>query len=137
MQNIQGVPICSPLQYRDCSRVYKKKYVMKRPPCDVGPCPVACDEVIYQTTNSYSVFAESYLESLANQYGYTVDYWKKNAVGVSVYYSQFIEQIVTHQAAYSMLTMLCDIGGALGLIIGASVISVLQLFDYFLLMLFR
>ncbi len=137
MQNITGVPICSPPQARDCSNKYKLEYIKARPPCDLGSCPVSCNEVTYSTRTSYSVFTNSYLDKLTATYGYTVTNWKTNAVGIKVFYSRLIEQIVTHQAAYQMLTMLCDIGGALGLILGASIISVIEIFDFFLMILIK
>ncbi len=138
MQNITGVPVCSPPQAEDCSNIYKMEYVHLRPPCPhMLTCPVSCNEVIYSTTSSYAIFTDTFLQHLTAKYGQTVDYWKINAVGIRVYYSQLIEQVVTHQAAYSLLTMLCDVGGALGLILGASIISVIELFDFILILLMK
>ncbi len=138
MQNISGVPTCSPPQAEDCVDVYKMEYVQLRPPCKEMPtCPVSCNEVIYSTTSSHATFANSYLKRLTAKYGHTVDYWKTNAVVIKVYYVHLIEQVVTHQAAYHLLTMLCDIGGALGLILGASIISVIEVVDFFFLMLIK
>ena len=52
---------------------------------------------------------------------------------VSMHYGHMLEFVVQPSAVYTAGSLLCDLGGALGLILGASIINVIQLFDYSLM----
>ncbi len=56
---------------------------------------------------------------------------KHNLVGFEVYYRDMAEELVNNTIAYGPFDLFCDIGGALGLMLGASIATVVESFDFF------
>lgn len=92
-------------------------------------CSSACHYTTYQTSVSYSSFPAKYAtESLAAAINTSEEYVKENLLSVSVFFEDLnVEEVVTRDA-YSYTALLSDIGGQLGLFLGASVVSILEFF---------
>ncbi len=58
------------------------------------------------------------------------DQVKDNLLGFEVYYRDMVEEQIINEIAYNPIDLFCDIGGALGLILGASISTVLEFIDY-------
>ncbi|XP_048752187.2 uncharacterized protein LOC125663832 isoform X3 [Ostrea edulis] len=56
---------------------------------------------------------------------------KNNFLELKIFYRQLSYEDITQQEAYDIFALLCDIGGSLGLFIGASVVTLFELFDLF------
>ncbi|XP_061198273.1 uncharacterized protein LOC133206334 [Saccostrea echinata] len=56
---------------------------------------------------------------------------KDNFLELNIFYRQLSYEEITQQEAYDIFALLCDIGGSLGLFIGASVMTLFELFDLF------
>ena len=90
-------------------------------------CSSACCYVTYQTSVSYSSFpAKYYAESLAADMNKSEEYVRENLLSVSVFFEDLNEEEVVTRDAYSYTALLSDIGGQLGLFLGASVVSILE-----------
>ena len=50
-----------------------------------------------------------------------------------VYYSELKYTYVESEAAYTSLALMCDIGGALGLILGSTMLTLCELADFLLI----
>ncbi len=123
--------VCSPAQEVGCAQPKYLEFHYNKTN-NYCHCPVACQEILYYTAFTQASFTESYLSKLASRYGQNVNYWRTNAVELKVFYEDLVEEIVTHQPVYSVLTLLCNMGGALGLILGTSVLVVFEILDFFL-----
>ena len=121
------VPVCDPLTSKKCLSKVMRDYGNAD---NGGLCRVPCTEEFFYTSLSSAMLSETYLDSLATRIGESADYWRKNLVGFEVFYSDMVEEVVTHTEAYTLLSLLCDIGGALGLVLGSSVLTLFQVVDF-------
>lgn len=98
--------------------------------CD---CPLACSRTQYTTGISYSAFPANYAardlaQSVNSEFNTTIDtsVFQENFLGINIYFETLsLEEQVTDNA-YDIVALLSDIGGQLGLFLGASVISVFE-----------
>ena len=121
-------PLCSPIDLDDCIVPRRKEYLTFR---NIScPCPEPCEELVYSKSLSQLSLSEHYYTELAQTFGRTGEYWKRNAVRLVVYFPELILETVIHQRAYDLLTLLCNIGGVFGLILGAGIISIVEVFDF-------
>ena len=96
-------------------------------PCD---CQNACSKTLYTTSASYSEFPANYAaRDLVNSFfniSFDAAIFKENFLSVNIYFETLtVEEQITSNA-YGVVALLSDIGGQLGLFLGASVISVLE-----------
>ncbi len=122
--------VCSPIQLETCVKDAERNYIETLPAC-AKDCPVSCTEVLYSYMTSQASFTKQYKKYIQQNTIPVHDeaYWEDNLVQINVYYTDMLEEIVVHQAAYNVFSLLCDLGGALGLILGASVITLMELID--------
>ena len=116
-------------------------------------CPPQCNQTMFEHTysaNTVSNFAAETIttELLLNEtcvdvngtevctldgdFNSTVDYLKDNIVDLNIYYGDLTLQTVQERAAYSILSLLCDIGGAMGLVLGSTVLTVAEVSEFWL-----
>lgn len=57
---------------------------------------------------------------------------EKSFIQLEVYFSTLTTEDIQVVSAYSVLALLCDIGGALGLILGSTILTVFEFLDFFL-----
>ncbi|XP_072171570.1 acid-sensing ion channel 1C-like [Diadema setosum] len=97
--------------------------------CD---CPVPCASRNYHTFLSSAMYPSNYHASvLASEYDADSSLFQDNIIVVSIYFRDMSVQKVSQQIAYSFFSLLCDIGGALGLWLGGSILTVFEVFDLF------
>ena len=64
------------------------------------------------------------------KYNKTPPYVKRNFAKLNVYFEALNYETVEQKKAYEVPGLLGDIGGQMGLFIGASILTILELFDY-------
>ena len=89
-------------------------------------CPPSCTTTFYEQSVSYSSFPAEYVKKIFLN-STSTDILDRNLVGLSVYFRSLNVHIETTSISYSPVALLSDIGGQLGLFLGISVISVLEL----------
>ena len=52
---------------------------------------------------------------------------------VQLFFSELTRTNIDSEAAYSLFALLCDVGGALGLILSSTVLTVCEFIDFFVL----
>ncbi|XP_071509993.1 acid-sensing ion channel 1C-like [Diadema antillarum] len=97
--------------------------------CD---CPVPCASRNYDTFLSSAMYPSNYHASVLElEYGDDSSLFQENIIVVSIYFRDMSVQKISQQVAYSFFSLLCDIGGALGLWLGGSILTVFEVFDLF------
>ncbi|XP_077987434.1 acid-sensing ion channel 2-like [Glandiceps talaboti] len=88
----------------------------------------------------YTTYQESFIQELMESKVKTMsgdeicyEYARQNFLKVNVFFQKMVVEVVTQRADYQIFSVICDIGGVLGLFFGASLLSVVEIFDYFLL----
>ena len=64
-------------------------------------------------------------------------YFRKNFVQVDIFYQELSFKEIEQNIAFEFLSLLSEIGGFLGLLLGASILTVCELVDYLTLALIR
>lgn len=57
---------------------------------------------------------------------------KSNIVRLEVFFKTMTEEIIETKAAYTMFALFSDLGGALGLILGCTILTIMELIDFLL-----
>ncbi len=123
--------VCSPAEFHTCVKYTVNDFLQNSPPCTKDGCPVSCTELLFSYEVSQISFTKHYRKYI-QQHSHPVHddaYWEDNLVEINVYYAVMLKEEVVHQVAYNVFSLLCDLGGALGLILGASVITLMELID--------
>lgn len=105
------------------------------------PCPVACSYTVYETGVSYSEYPAMYqIEMILRLLGFNASelgdtggtFLQQQLVSVNVHFQDLnVEEQITEDA-YGVIALLSDIGGQLGLFLGASIISVIEFLTWLL-----
>ncbi|XP_013390239.1 acid-sensing ion channel 4-like [Lingula anatina] len=95
--------------------------------CD---CSEPCSGVSYQHGVTHSRISDSYANYSATITGKSPEYVRSNYVILKVYYSDLSYQETIQSASYPFLTLLADIGGALGLVLGMTMMTLVEVVDF-------
>ncbi|XP_038050005.1 acid-sensing ion channel 4-A-like [Patiria miniata] len=116
---------------RDALRIHRAS--------SLGPdcvCPVACDYVTYETTLSSAIYpSQSVIKAAISDIGDVssnddIEYVKANMVYLDVYYTDLSTITYEQVQALPFTALLGDLGGQLGLFLGASVLTAMEIMDY-------
>ncbi|XP_078660716.1 acid-sensing ion channel 2-like isoform X6 [Branchiostoma floridae x Branchiostoma belcheri] len=122
-------PICTPDIYVECADQaldFLVKSDNKKCVCDTP-----CNTTRYNLFMSHVKFpSEQAVKYLARKYGKPEDYFRKNTLVLNVFFEALNYETIEQQKAYEVASLLGDIGGQMGLFIGASILTILELFDY-------
>uniref|UniRef100_A0A8C5WDA2 Acid sensing ion channel subunit family member 5 n=1 Tax=Leptobrachium leishanense TaxID=445787 RepID=A0A8C5WDA2_9ANUR len=103
--------------------------------CSMGTynstCPVPCEETDYPATLSYSTFpSDRAADFLSLKLSKNATYMRNNLVYIDIKYQELNYKITKQQKALTASVLLSDIGGQLGLFCGASLITMIEIFEY-------
>lgn len=114
------------------------------PPCDIAKlccvvatltsaeecsCNLGCNHTLYDIATSYSTFpSRKSVVDISEQYNISIDTIQDDLVGVHVYFEELVLENEVTVRSYSARDLVSDIGGQLGLFIGASIISMTEFF---------
>ncbi|XP_013397928.1 acid-sensing ion channel 1 [Lingula anatina] len=128
MINVPGVPECSPTQWWECLDELRANTSAALQAC---ACPVPCEEVHYGYTISHSKMSNAITAALMAGYpGTTEDYFRDNYLILQIFYKELNFQGIEQQPAYSGLALFSDIGGALGLVLGSTLMTAAEIIDF-------
>lgn len=97
-------------------------------------CPVPCEITKYQVQLSYAQTpAKHFSEVLARRKHVRKDvmrhYLRDNFLELDVYFEEMQVTLITQRQAYDQESLFGDIGGQVGLFLGASILTVLEFCD--------
>ncbi|XP_078573632.1 acid-sensing ion channel 1C-like [Branchiostoma floridae x Branchiostoma japonicum] len=121
-------PLCDPGNTSTCVRTVLARVISGELKCN---CPVPCSMIKYSTSVSYAgwpnVNTRNYITQL---YGIDKDYMAENGVVFSVFYEQLNYQKIRELKAMDGGQLASNIGGMMGLFIGASLLTLLEVWEY-------
>ncbi|XP_062594595.1 uncharacterized protein LOC134256016 [Saccostrea cucullata] len=91
-------------------------------------CVNGSDSILLSTLHDFVDEMTSYKESLKIDSSFIKD----NFLQVDIFYRQMSYEEIHQQEAYDMFSLWCDIGGTMGLFLGASFLSVVEIVDFIL-----
>ncbi|KAL8604420.1 hypothetical protein ACOMHN_042250 [Nucella lapillus] len=127
----KALRICDPPEFYSCYAPTLNEYFQTSNQCE-DLCPETCAENQYRVTPSSSPLAQTFLREVPALLGQDSDYWRHNLLHLEVYLCSMTHEMVEKQVAYTLLQLFCDVGGAFGLLLGASLLTLLEIVDFFL-----
>ena len=96
-------------------------------------CTISCNQSIFDVTTTYSTFpALAEFAGLAQLYNTTEEVIRNSFLSVRVFFSELIKVTEVTERSYSLTALIADIGGQLGLFLGASIISITEFLTWLL-----
>ena len=128
-------PNCTIEQFMKCSgKAYKELYMSDiQADGDVCNCSLPCEENTYtaQVTNlKYPSDAKA--QSISAKKGKSKEYLQNNIIEVYLYFQSFSVQKIREVPSYSLADLAADVGGQMGLFVGASIISLSEFLELLL-----
>lgn len=130
-QHEGSAPVCLPHEIRDCVRPAIATFMNESDNCE---CPVPCEKIRYQPQLSYAQMpAKHYSEALAKLKHIDKDrmrhFLRDNLLELDLYYEEMSTQVIQQVPSYDEESLFGDIGGQIGLFLGASILTVLEIVD--------
>uniref|UniRef100_S4RS39 Acid sensing ion channel subunit family member 5 n=1 Tax=Petromyzon marinus TaxID=7757 RepID=S4RS39_PETMA len=125
---------CSLYQHYHCARD-ALVHILAQGMCTGGShlsqCPVPCLHKNFPSSVSYATFpslqaAQRYERSL----NYSLVYMRENLLSIDVAYTDLNYALIQQQKTLPESVLLSDIGGQLGLFVGASVITIIEVLEF-------
>ncbi|XP_048686344.1 acid-sensing ion channel 2 isoform X3 [Caretta caretta] len=122
-------PFCTPEQYKECAEPAlgllaekDSNYCICRMPCNLTRYNKELSMVKIPSKTS-----AKYLEKKFNK---SEKYISENILVLDIFFEALNYETIEQKKAYEVAALLGDIGGQMGLFIGASILTILELFDY-------
>ncbi|XP_064633592.1 acid-sensing ion channel 1C-like [Lineus longissimus] len=129
---------CNPKDMYDCAFDRSKLFVSDPNQTCTDACPDECKSTTYETDWSAIDIKPDYYEgviykgNLSHTYNKNVtpESMAKNLAVVYIFYRDMNVEETVQQPAYSSFDMFCDVGGTFGLVLGASVLTFIDIVDF-------
>ncbi|KAJ6658060.1 hypothetical protein lerEdw1_001536 [Lerista edwardsae] len=122
-------PYCTPEQYKECADPALDFLVEKD--SDYCLCEMPCNVTRYgKELSMVKIPSKASAKYLAKKYNKSEQYIGENILVLDIFFEALNYETIEQKKAYEVAGLLGDIGGQMGLFIGASMLTVLELFDY-------
>ncbi|MCI4390259.1 hypothetical protein PGIGA_G00120600 [Pangasianodon gigas] len=122
-------PYCTPEQYKECADP-ALDFLVERDN-DYCVCETPCNMTRYGKELSFvKIPSKASAKYLAKKFNKTEQYIADNILVLDIYFEALNYETIEQKKAYELPGLLGDIGGQMGLFIGASILTILELFDY-------
>ncbi|XP_036102834.1 acid-sensing ion channel 3 isoform X1 [Molossus molossus] len=122
-----GAPVCTPQQYKDCANPTLDAMLRK----DACVCPNPCAITRYaKELSMVRMPSRASARYLARKYNRSEAYLGENVLVLDIFFEALNYETVEQKKAYEVSELLGDIGGQMGLFIGASLLTILEILDY-------
>uniref|UniRef100_A0A0N5CAS8 Acid-sensing ion channel 1 n=1 Tax=Strongyloides papillosus TaxID=174720 RepID=A0A0N5CAS8_STREA len=116
--------ICSPLELYNCMKKITGNHNYLN--CE---CNVECFRIEYPVHTSYSQLHYT-SKHLNNIYNVTKEYFNNNYVGMVIYFREITYELHEQQKQMQTADLLSNIAGSMGLFLGMSTVTLLEIFIY-------
>ncbi|XP_072324656.1 acid-sensing ion channel 1C isoform X1 [Scyliorhinus torazame] len=121
--------VCTPEQYKDCADPaleflveQDSNYCMCETPCNVTR--------FGKEISMVKIPSKASAKFLAKKFNRTEQYIMDNILVLDIFFEALNYETIEQKKAYEVAGLLGDIGGQMGLFIGASILTILEIFDY-------
>ncbi|XP_061909923.1 acid-sensing ion channel 1-like isoform X3 [Entelurus aequoreus] len=122
-------PYCTPELYKECADPALDFLVQKDN--DFCVCETPCNMTRYSKELSFvKIPSKASAKYLAKKYNKSEQYIKENILVLDIFFEALNYETIEQKKAYEVAGLLGDIGGQMGLFIGASILTILEIFDY-------
>ncbi|XP_053708440.1 acid-sensing ion channel 2 isoform X2 [Synchiropus splendidus] len=120
---------CTPEQYKDCAEpALAKLSALESNGC---MCRTPCNMTRYNKELSMvKIPSKTSARYLQKKFNKSEKYISDNILVLDVFFEALNYETIEQKKAYEVAGLLGDIGGQMGLFIGASILTILELFDY-------
>ncbi|KAK2898226.1 hypothetical protein Q8A67_009644 [Cirrhinus molitorella] len=120
---------CTPVLYKECAHP-ALDFLVERD-SDYCSCETPCNITRYSKELSFvKIPSKASVKYLAKKYSKSEKYITENVLVLDVFFEALNYETIEQRKAYEVAGLLGDIGGQMGLFIGASILTILELFDY-------
>ncbi|XP_068789985.1 acid-sensing ion channel 1C-like isoform X2 [Struthio camelus] len=121
--------VCTPEQYKECADPALDFLVKKD--SEYCACRTPCDMVRYgKELSMVKIPSKASAKYLAKKFNKTEQYIAENVLVLDIFFEALNYETIEQKKAYEVAGLLGDIGGQMGLFIGASLLTILEIFDY-------
>ncbi|XP_026876077.1 acid-sensing ion channel 1C isoform X2 [Electrophorus electricus] len=121
--------VCTPEQYKECADPALDYLVEKDSKYCV--CLTPCNMTRYgKELSMVKIPSKASAKYLAKKFNKTEQYIGDNILVLDIFFEALNYEKIEQKKAYEVAGLLGDIGGQMGLFIGASVLTILEIFDY-------
>jgi len=135
----EGIPVCDFAASKSCMWPAWEHFQDNK----LDKCPVACESVEFSAQLSYASYpANTYADLLAknrNMTGTVAEnrqYLRDNLLELRIYYESLTFSDVKQVPSYDLYSLLGDVGGQIGLFLGASLLTLVEYLDLCAMVLF-
>ncbi|KAG5279492.1 hypothetical protein AALO_G00078360 [Alosa alosa] len=122
-------PYCTPELYKECADP-ALDFLVERDN-DFCMCDSPCNMTRYSKELSFvKIPSKASAKYLAKKYNRSEEYIEDNILVLDIFFEALNYETIEQKKAYEVAGLLGDIGGQMGLFIGASILTILELFDY-------
>ncbi|XP_032819016.1 acid-sensing ion channel 1-like isoform X2 [Petromyzon marinus] len=122
-------PYCTPEQYKECANPALMFLVEKDD--DYCACEMPCNIKRYaKELSMVKIPSQASAKYLAKKFNKTEAYIAENVLVLDIFFEALNYETIEQKRAYEVAGLLGDIGGHMGLFIGASILTILEIFDY-------
>ncbi|XP_061442893.1 acid-sensing ion channel 3 isoform X2 [Rhineura floridana] len=121
--------LCTPEQYKECADPALDFLVEKD--SKFCSCQTPCETVRYgKELSVVKIPSKASAKYLAKKYNRSEQYIAENLLVLDIFFEALNYETIEQKKAYEVAGLLGDIGGQMGLFIGASLLTILEIFDY-------
>ncbi|XP_027560144.1 acid-sensing ion channel 1C-like isoform X1 [Neopelma chrysocephalum] len=121
--------VCTPEQYKECADPALDFLVTKD--SEYCACRTPCAMVRYgKELSMVKIPSKASAKYLAKKFNKTEQYIADNVLVLDIFFEALNYEMIEQKKAYEVAGLLGDIGGQMGLFIGASLLTILEIFDY-------
>lgn len=121
--------LCDPAERYNCVTPTIANYVIRDIQSHCA-CAQQCDRFIYSYSLSQAIASEHSVAFTSEVTGGTPETVKQNFATVTIFFSEMSYDEIKTRKAYGVISLFCDIGGAFGLILGSTLLTVCEIVDF-------
>uniref|UniRef100_UPI00398EB6E7 acid-sensing ion channel 1C-like n=1 Tax=Pristiophorus japonicus TaxID=55135 RepID=UPI00398EB6E7 len=121
--------VCTPEQYKDCADPALEFLVEQD--SNYCLCETPCNVTRFgKEISMVKIPSKASAKFLAKKFNKTEQYITENILVLDIFFEALNYETIEQKKAYEVAGLLGDIGGQMGLFIGASILTILEIFDY-------